>query len=167
MRGPLGGNSRATPPFVTNLPRPPQTLARDQGKLLEDYLQREERHLGNLKIEGASWLALFRQRRKIARGQRALEWADARQMGEDTFIWRHGVLGYGLGLFLTAELLCWGFGGFGVPSARGVIASLLVGVTVGAAGGFFSGWSEWEREEMSLARTLEALAPKPNEPSAR
>lgn len=135
----------------------------DLGALVEDFTGREERRLGAMRDEGASWLARLKQRRKIARALRALEWADTRLMGETSFMWRHG-LKAGLGILVMTEIGYWRFPwtpGHPVDIGLGVI----LGLICGGFGGFLSAVLEWDRRETKFAETMDELTPKASSPS--
>jgi len=128
----------------------------DQGVLLEECLQNEERRLRDMQSKGANWLRLFEQRRRIARGQRALEWADTRREGESQFMWWHG-LKVGFAGFISTFLVSSFVSGFSLP----ITLSVVLSVAVGGVGGLFGGLMEWERRERELEKALAALLPKP------
>lgn len=136
----------------------PPVKAPDQGVLLEECLQNEERRLRVMQGEGASWLRQFKQRRRIARAQRQLEWADIRLMGETPFMWRHGFKA-GLFTLVMTEIGYWRF-----PSPGhhiDIVAAVILGLVCGGFGGFLSAVFEWHRRETRLRETLVELLPKP------
>ncbi len=130
----------------------------DLGALVEDFTGREERRLRAMRDEGASWLARLKQRRKIARALRALEWADARLIGEASFMWRYG-LKAGLGMFVMAETAFWRF--LWTPGHPGdIVAGVIIGLVVGWFGGLMAAASEWGHRETKFAETVDELTPK-------
>jgi hypothetical protein len=126
--------------------------AANDSYLLEDYVDREQRHLDALKAVGGSWIARWRQARRVSRALEALQWSDTRGMGEDAFIQQHGLLRSGVWVGVSAAV-GW-FVLMGVGSVREVLVGVLVGATCGVVSGFFSGMMEWERAEERFARTL-------------
>lgn len=135
----------------------PPVKAPDQGVLLEECLQNEERRLRVMQQERASWFRQWKQRRRIARAQRELDWADTRLMGENPFMWRHGFKA-GLAILVMTEIGYWRF-----PWTPGhhidIVAAVMLGLFCGGVGGFLSAVFEWDRRETSLRETLAELLP--------
>ena len=129
----------------------------DLGALVEDFTGREERRLRAMVDEGASWLARLKQRRKIGRALRALEWADTRLMGETSFMWRHG-LKVGFGIFVMTEVGFWRF--LSMPGHPGdIVAGVIIGLVVGGFGGLMAAAAEWGQRETKFAETVAELTP--------
>jgi len=128
-----------------------------QGALLEECLQNEERRLRALQDEGASWFRQFKQRRRIARGQRALEWADTRREGENPFMWGYGFK-IGFGLSISTFIIVSFVGRSSLPiTLDRIIHGAILAVALGSVGGFFGGLTEWGRRERELDETLAEL----------
>jgi hypothetical protein len=141
----------------------PSSLAIQQEPLLRGLLQREQRHLDQLTLENASWLVRYRQRRRLRRITQALAWIETRLMGQNTFIFRHGVLTHGLGAAAVIALGWFRSMGFHSQQAMdGVVLALFLGGMVG----LFVGVTEWDRSEKRLDTMLAALRAQSGRSSA-
>ena len=128
----------------------PRWLNPDLNAVLEQNVDRELQRLESL--PRWAWWARWRQRERLLDAERDMDWSKTRLMGRDRFVWRQGVGGWGLVIFVASQIV--------LPLERGhlphsfgeLLPHLLIGGLVWAVGGYWYGvwvWAATERRFLS------------------
>jgi len=131
-------------------------LGLPEPEALENHIEEQALRLRLLEEQGAGWLERWRQSRKVHAANKDLEWLTTRAFGKAHYVWRHGVLRYGILLSTTIVAGVLVKAGK-IPNLQGSIALLTIAVFEGLLIGVGKGRFEWGRAESHLSKTLASL----------